>query len=258
MAKKFPVKCSDCGVDFEVSYNTYSKERTVYYCPKCKFKGDRNPNFATTKPRQCDIKFDLTCTDCGKDFTMSKIRSNKRYEKYGRHLCMKCSRKGELNPFFGRKFSEEKLQEFSELRKAFYDDPILGKQRRNEQSERWSGENNPMYNAADLKPEPLRWRYKTFRRKVLERDGFICQKCKEDFFEENLEAHHINSVDWDLHGRRDTKNGICLCKKCHLEFHRIYGKGNNTEQQLTEWFQQEGSETMPTGSRRQVASKRGA
>ena len=31
-------------------------------------------------------------------------------------------------------------------------------------------------------------------------------------------------------------NGITLCKKCHKEFHNIYGRQNNTEEQLVKFF----------------------
>jgi 5-methylcytosine-specific restriction endonuclease McrA len=53
-----------------------------------------------------------------------------------------------------------------------------------------------------------------FRAKVLWRDGYTCQHCGS---KEKLNAHHILPK---INGGTDTpKNGITLCKKCHLSLH---------------------------------------
>ena len=195
MPKIYPAKCSDCGINYEMSRSTYYKFRKkehVYYCPKCTKKGERNANYGKGPGKKREMKLSLVCEDCTSNFTISKERGEQRFERYGKHLCRKCSRKGDLNPFFGNKFSEEKIQELSESKKAFYDDPELGEQRREEQSGRWYGENNPIYKGADLRSD-YTWRHKSFRDGVLKRDGYRCQCCKDDdIFEEDLRAHHVN------------------------------------------------------------------
>lgn len=51
----------------------------------------------------------------------------------------------------------------------------------------------------------------------------------------NLVAHHLNGYNWDVENRFNLDNGITLCEDCHIEFHRIYGFGNNTKKQF-EYF----------------------
>ena len=72
---------------------------------------------------------------------------------------------------------------------------------------------------------------KKWRKKVYDRDWYTCQKCKQSK-SGTLTAHHIFS--WTSHPklRYTVKNGITLCLKCHIDFHRIYGYGNNTRKQL--------------------------
>ena len=76
--------------------------------------------------------------------------------------------------------------------------------------------------------------HRLWRRAVLEKDSFVCQKCFQ--LGGNLIAHHIfNFADY-LELRFAIDNGITFCKKCHREFHRKYGKKNNTKEQLIEFL----------------------
>lgn len=78
-------------------------------------------------------------------------------------------------------------------------------------------------------------RKKKWRKKVYDRDRYTCQKCKQSK-SGTLTAHHIFS--WTSHPklRYVVKNGITLCLKCHIDFHRAYGYGNNTKKQLAEYL----------------------
>lgn len=78
-------------------------------------------------------------------------------------------------------------------------------------------------------PKLNRW-----RKKVYERDGYKCVKCKDDKGG-NLIAHHIYS--WNSHKklRYVASNGSTLCEECHKIFHKKYGLGNNTRKQYNEW-----------------------
>lgn len=70
--------------------------------------------------------------------------------------------------------------------------------------------------------------YKTWRRKVFEKDNFECQKCGQVGRE--LRAHHIYNFANYPERRLDITNGITLCDRCHRQFHHINGFKTNREQ----------------------------
>lgn len=56
--------------------------------------------------------------------------------------------------------------------------------------------------------------YKTWRRMVFSRDGFVCQMpgCEN---KHNIHAHHIVPIYEDGSLAKDVSNGITLCRECH-------------------------------------------
>jgi hypothetical protein len=65
-----------------------------------------------------------------------------------------------------------------------------------------------------------------FRKMVLERDNWTCQKCgknKDNDLETELHAHHIDPVSQNPIESCDVDNGITLCIDCHHEAHQIPG-----------------------------------
>ncbi len=77
-----------------------------------------------------------------------------------------------------------------------------------------------------------------WKKKVLKKFNYTCQKCKI-IGEKNsglIECHHVyNFRDYsDL--RSDIKNGITLCKNCHIDFHKLYGKRYNNWEQMKEFI----------------------
>jgi len=65
----------------------------------------------------------------------------------------------------------------------------------------------------------MRWRntrdYRIWRVRVIRRDRrcVICGSIKD------RQAHHLNHASYFPEQRYDTKNGICLCRDCHINFH---------------------------------------
>jgi hypothetical protein len=75
-----------------------------------------------------------------------------------------------------------------------------------------------------------------WRQLVFKKADFTCYKCGQRGGE--LQAHHAQSFNAYPEYRFDVNNGICLCASCHHEFHKRFGYGDNTEQQLNEWLVQ--------------------
>lgn len=106
---------------------------------------------------------------------------------------------------------------------------------------KYSGEKHPNYNP-NLTDKERTYRrskfdsfeYKKWRKEVYERDGYLCQKCHQK--DMRLNSHHIKNYINNKDLRFIVSNGITLCKKCHIEFHHIYGNKNNNQQQLDEFL----------------------
>ena len=76
--------------------------------------------------------------------------------------------------------------------------------------------------------------YKSWRENVFARDNWICQKCGERGGK--LASHHLHNFADFFELRASIENGITLCKKCHIEFHKIHGRRNNTKEKFEEFF----------------------
>jgi len=75
---------------------------------------------------------------------------------------------------------------------------------------------------------------KLWRKTNMERDCFSCLKCKQ--IGGSLQVHHINNFADFLELRTSIENGVTFCKNCHKEFHKKYGKKNNTREQLQDFL----------------------
>lgn len=96
---------------------------------------------------------------------------------------------------------------------------------------------NPNLSSDDRLNAKYRFRqpeYKKFIRACFERDDYTCQltglKSKGD-----IVVHHLNGYNWDIKNRFNVNNGITLNQVIHNEFHKLYGKGNNTKEQFIEF-----------------------
>jgi HNH endonuclease len=104
---------------------------------------------------------------------------------------------------------------------------------------RWAentGLNHPHYDKNV--PEEIRVKdrrydnHKRWARQVKERDDYKCVICK---YNQKLVAHHLYSYLSYPDLRHDVNNGVTLCTKCHVEFHKIYGKTGNIKEQFAQY-----------------------
>lgn len=76
--------------------------------------------------------------------------------------------------------------------------------------------------------------YNDWSKQVKEKNNYTCQRCGQ--IGGKLCSHHLDGYNWCKEKRLDINNGVCLCEKCHNEFHKIYGKGDNTKEQYMEFI----------------------
>lgn len=86
------------------------------------------------------------------------------------------------------------------------------------------GDKNPNWRGGVTKYDEYKSSIKGFKYKmriwssnILERDNILCKMCGCD---DNLEAHHIIPVrELNIEDLFNIKNGITLCRKCHMKIH---------------------------------------
>jgi len=75
-----------------------------------------------------------------------------------------------------------------------------------------------------------------WRKAVFTRDNYTCQKTGK--IGGKLVAHHIKNFSSFPELRTSIENGITLSEESHIEFHKIYGKNNNTREQIESFLEQ--------------------
>ena len=246
-------KCEKCGEEFTMSKRVVKDhiiDSNTIYCKNCRREYNMNNEKASHTYRRS--KTTIKCSECGKEFSISYERMIKRKEKYGKDLCLSCSKKGSRNPFYDRKFTEESINKISNSKKEFYKSE-KGQQAKDEQIARQLKNVSPMYL---LDENGNRLRLLNFREQLIIEKDFTCEKCKKKFSEVILEVHHLDSVDKNNDKIFDRDNVVLLCTECHRIFHIMYGHGNNTKAQF-ESYKQESSETIENAANRLKVSRVG-
>lgn len=232
------VKCDYCGCIYDVYWNSY------YHLKQKDIKSDccNNPKCTGEKAQEVML-YKYGVTSCLYLDEVKEKTKKTNIEKYGSE-----------NPF-GSKIIQEKIRE-TNLAKYGVEVPtqnpiirekgnitclekygvinygkIYGENHRGEKAFGWKG------GVEYHRVERGTWQYRNWRKSVFERDFYTCQCCgarnkKGNKGTVRLEAHHI--VNWkdNKQLRYDLDNGITFCRACHILFHSIYGKKNNTKQQL--------------------------
>jgi len=91
---------------------------------------------------------------------------------------------------------------------------------------------SPFSNENELQRKRLD--YILWRTEVYQRDDFTCKKYGTKGGK--LHAHHIHNFADFPELRTVVSNGITLSEKAHKEFHKKYGRKNNTEEQLLDYL----------------------
>lgn len=166
---------------------------------------------------------------------ISDAKKGKSTWNKGGHLTKEWKEKiGKANKvaLLGRICSEEhKLNVSKGLKKIMTPEyrKILGDAHRGEKGSNWKGGITPKILRIRNSVETVLWREAVFAR-----DHWTCQKT--GIKKGPLNAHHIKNFAEFPELRFAISNGITLSEKSHQEFHKKYGRKNNTEKQLIEFL----------------------
>ena len=211
MSRHVFVKCSVCGKLKSVK-SGYATQHEDFYCSKqcgsignCqKLKGENNPKY-NRQPVVCEV--------CDKEFSRTPSQIQKYAHRFCSHTCQ--------------------AQAYRKLFKG-ENNPLFGKERHDMRGDKnWSW--NPERTAEQRKKERKEGVNKNWRRDVFLKFNYTCQYCGKRG-NGDIIAHHIDSYDWCIDKRYDVDNGIVLCEDCHKRFHKAYGYGGNTKEQLEEFL----------------------
>lgn len=166
--------------------------------------GDKNPNWKGGK-------IEKVCAVCGKQYQVKRVNSSSQF----------CSLKCVCVSQRGKPVNREPKRElktccvcgspFSVFRSHAKRMKCCSKSCSNAmRSSLMKGDGNPNWSGG-LSRLPYPWDFRETSKKVIERDGFVCQNPTCDGTDERLTTHHINYDKQDCR----QQNLICLCSSCN-------------------------------------------
>lgn len=168
--------------------------------------------------------------------TDERIRKN---VERGANTRRKLHKEGKIKPWnLGKKIDRNTHPDMGHNTKHAPESIVKMKLARKGKSAHWNkGEKSPMWKGG-VTPENKRLRgtteFYSWREAVFTRDNWTCQKTKVRGGK--LHPHHVLNFSQYPELRYDVNNGITVSEKAHREFHKKYGKNNNTREQLNEFL----------------------
>lgn len=201
---KIKIICDTCGKQFEKYQTKIGKHN--FCCRKC---------YLIFHSKDVPI---CICKVCGKTFKGDKYNANKYCSRECYLKDHKIKNKQRTCPVCGKNFQAKTSQDIYCSWDCYNKDRHMPK---GENHWNWQGGISKENDRRDSND------YKQWRKEVYKRDNYRCTKCGS---KEKLNAHHILSWKDYPEKRYDIDNGITLCQKCHIQFHRIYGYKENKKE----------------------------
>lgn len=192
--------CSQCNKEFVKPKSAVKNSKQYFCCSECKKLYNTKYCTKCNKPIPKSRKYDL-CSEC-----LAEERHNEKYIKFN---CAYCGKKS------------KRLKAHTKGETLFCSRKCMGLYMRNDPNK-----------LADVSKDP---KIVDWSKKVISKFNNTCIKCGKHF-DKGLNAHHLNSKDWDKDNMYNIDNGVPLCNECHQDYHMLYGYGNNTEEQFLEWY----------------------
>jgi hypothetical protein len=219
--------CQNCGKKFSVNR---SKSSTAKYCSNhCRHQNMGRSGASNRHWKGGPVT--ISCQQCGKEFSVNPARASTA--KYCSYTCLNRGRVRSLKvknavrvkmcQHCGRKMDWRK--DFRNMGIAtFITKKFCSKKCAVEGQLRYEGDMHPNYKS-DARKKNRRGKENSWRNKVLNRDGFMCQICGAIGSDEGvfLTAHHIIPFADDKDERWSVSNGQTLCVHCHGIVHGYEG-----------------------------------
>ena len=221
--------CKTCGKGIYVKPS--HKRFNNHFCSKKCYGEWQSTQTGRLNPRRRGIE--RACMECGKYFHVIPCKiNNSRVSKF---CSKKCFDKKQTKSLTARCeiCGDDFTFALSRLKHAprFCSNKCKGLYMKGKRSHSWKGGITPQNILIRVSEK-----YKEWRKSVLKKDGFVCVKCGSN---KNIHAHHIKRLSFILEDIRqkfpllsisivansypdlwDIKNGITLCKKCHILEHK--------------------------------------
>lgn len=211
--------CPQCNKEFKKPYNESLKnwnDRHTFCSRLCK----QNSPEVNKKIAKSNTGKSKNIGHLVSEETRTKISQANKGKKHTEETKKLISEKGKGNPAWNKGKPAPWTSERNLLTNHL---------RSGENHWNWKGNISPTNNEARRRANYVLW-----RKSCLIRDNFTCQKTGQ--IGGKLEVHHINSFAEFPELRLSLENGITLSKESHKEFHHIYGRKNNTLEQLQEYL----------------------
>ena len=212
---------------YEMNKNGNKVNIGLFLCPYCLQEVERQLS-AGKKQKSCGCVSNKLKSEAKKGIKKSK----EHRQKISETRIKKEIAKGEKNPFYGKKHTEEsrrkiKNKEITEecrqkisegVKKKWQDTEYIEKQRSRtgEKSSNWQGGISFAIRGYGIEFN------KQLKQQILERDNYVCQNSQCNIEITNYRGLDIHHIDYDKKNN-NSENLITLCKNCHA---KTFGKNN--------------------------------
>ncbi len=231
---KILVRCDYCNNEYNVTWHHRVKSNLTIdkdCCKNCSIEKQKELNiirygveFPLTLDKVKNKRKETLLSKYGVEniFQLNEVKEKickTNIEKYGNKCCL-------LNDDIKTKSEQTMMSKYGA--KNYSQSKEWVKKYSKENSPRWKG--GVKYHRV----ERATFEYNLWRKSVFKRDKFTCRCCNKH--SKNLQAHHILNWKNNKDLRYNIDNGITFCKECHIKFHQIYGKKDNTNMQVEEFI----------------------